>query len=68
MTVDLVVKNAKLVSPRGILEGGLAVEGGVIVALAKEPNLPEADVTLDAGGKVVLPGMLDGHIHTILPP
>ena len=68
MTVDLVVKNARLVSPRGVLEGGVAVDGGVIVALAKEPNLPGADVVLDAGGMVALPGMLDGHIHTILPP
>ncbi len=65
MTVDLVVKNAKLVSPRGILEGGVAVDGGVIVALAKEPNLPEADVVLDAGGKGVLPGMLGGHVHNL---
>ncbi len=68
MNVDLVVKNAKLVSPRGILEGGIAIDGGVIVALAKDPNLPEADVVIDAGGLHVLPGMLDGHIHTILPP
>ena len=68
MIVDLVVKNAKLVTTRGILEGGVAVDGGVIVTLAKDPNLPDADVVMDVGGKVVLPGMLDGHSHTIVPP
>jgi len=43
LTVDLVVKNGRLVSPRGVVEGGVAIDGGVIVALAKTPNLPEAD-------------------------
>jgi dihydroorotase (multifunctional complex type) len=68
MTVDLVVKNGKLVSPRGVVDGGVAIDGGVIVAVAKTPNLPEADRVIDAAGKVVLPGVLDGHAHTSLPP
>ncbi|UCD44117.1 MAG: amidohydrolase family protein, partial [Candidatus Bathyarchaeota archaeon] len=68
MIVDLVIKNAKLVSPRGVVEGGLAIEGGVIVSLGRTPNLPSADEVVDAGGKVVLPGVLDGHAHTTLPP
>lgn len=68
MKVDLVVRNARIVTPRGIVEGGLAVEGGVIVALAKDPNLPVGDRVIDAGGKHVLPGVLDGHAHTYLAP
>ncbi len=68
MKVDLVIKNARIVTPRGIVEGGIAVENGVIVALAKDPNLPEGDRIIDAGGKHVLPGVLDGHAHTYLPP
>lgn len=68
MTVDLVVKNGRIVSPRGVVEGGIAIDVGVIVSVAKTPNLPDADVVIDAGGKVVLPGMLDGHPHTSSPP
>ncbi|MFH0850851.1 MAG: hypothetical protein V1924_07930 [Candidatus Bathyarchaeota archaeon] len=34
MNVDLAVKNAKLVSPRGIVEAGVAVKNGVVVAVA----------------------------------
>jgi len=68
LKVDLVVKNARIVTPRGIFEGGVAVEGGVIVALAKDPNLPAGDRVIDAGGKHILPGVLDGHAHTYLPP
>ncbi len=50
LKIDLVVKNARIISPRGILEGGIAVEGGVIVAIAKDPHLPQADRVIDAGG------------------
>jgi len=68
LKVDLVVKNGRLASPRGVVEGGVAIDGGVIVAVAKTPNLPDADSVIDAGGKVVLPGVLDGHPHTSSPP
>jgi dihydroorotase (multifunctional complex type) len=68
LNVDLVVRNAKLVSPRGIVEGGVAVDGGVIVAVAKDPHLPKADRVIDAKGRPVLPGLLDGHPHTTSPP
>ncbi|HIH89189.1 TPA: amidohydrolase family protein [Candidatus Bathyarchaeota archaeon] len=68
MTVDLVISNAKLVTPRGIVEGGIAIDGGVIVAVAKDPHLPRADSVIDAKGRPVLPGLLDGHPHTTSPP
>ncbi len=68
MTVDLVVKDGKLVSSMGIMEGGIAIDEGVIVSVAKTHNLPDADKTVDAGGKMILPGVLDGHTHTSLSP
>jgi dihydroorotase (multifunctional complex type) len=68
MAVDVVVKNGKLVLPTGVTEGGIAIDEGVIVAISKAPHLPDADRVIDAGGKVVLPGLLDGHSHTTLPP
>lgn len=68
MRVDLVVKNAKLVSPRGITEAGVAVNNGKIVSVSRDINLPIGNVTIDAKGRYVLPGILDGHAHTFLPP
>jgi len=68
LKVDLVVRNGKVVTPRGIVEGGVAIDSGVIVALAKGPHLPSGDREVDVGGKVILPGLLDGHSHTTLPP
>jgi dihydroorotase (multifunctional complex type) len=68
LKVDIIIKNGKLVSPRGIIEGGLAIDNGIIVSIAKSNNLPQADNEIDAKGKVVLPGILDAHPHTNLPP
>ena len=64
----MVVKNAKLVSPRGIYEAGVAVKDGRIVTVARDIHLPDADNVIDAKGRYVLPGLLDGHAHTFLPP
>ena len=66
--VDLVVKNGKLVWPQKLIEGDIAIDNGIIVAVAKEPNLPKGDLIVDAKGKVIFPGILDCHSHTTLPP
>lgn len=68
MKVDLVLKNCRLVSPRGITEAGIAVENGKIAAVARDPYLPQADKTIDIKGKPVLPGVLDGHCHATSIP
>lgn len=68
MTVDLVIKNAKLVTPRGIIDAGLIINDGIIMGITKDPHLPQADRVIDAHGKPVLPGLIDGHCHTTSPP
>ena len=50
------------------LRGGLAliVEGGRIKAVATgSPAGPEGARTIDCGGRVVMPGLIDAHWHTI---
>ena len=68
MTVDLVIKNAKLVTPRGIIDAGLIINDGIIMGITKDPHLPQADMVIDAHEKPVLPGLIDGHCHTTSPP
>ncbi|HXH82033.1 MAG TPA: allantoinase AllB [Candidatus Tectomicrobia bacterium] len=63
MTVDLVVRGGTVVTPHGRLEGGVAVDGGVIVAVAADGALPAARETIDARGRHVLPGVIDAHVH-----
>ena len=64
MKVDLVVINGKLVLPEiGPTAGSLVVKGGQIVRIAVPGQEPPADEILDAGGRVVLPGLVDPHVH-----
>jgi len=61
--VDLVVKNGKVVTPGGILDVGVAIDKGKIVAIATEQNLPKARKVVDAKGKYVMPGVVDPEAH-----
>jgi imidazolonepropionase-like amidohydrolase len=54
---------------QGTLEGGtVLIEGGRIVALGKEVEIPEDAQIYDAAGKVVMPGMIDPHCHVGIFP
>src|SRR5436190_17124410 len=47
----------------GIREGGVAVRDGRITAIAGSEDLPAASDRIDCGGKYVLPGLVDPHVH-----
>lgn len=63
MLVDLLLRDAKICTPKGIVEAGLAIEGGHIFKVAKETNLPKASAKLDLKGNLLLPGLIDSHVH-----
>jgi len=72
VSVDLLVKGATIVTmdpDRRIIENGfLAVRGDEIVAVGQNPasTFPKglsAKETLDAGGKLIIPGLINGHTH-----
>lgn len=63
MSVDLVLKNAKIYAFNRIIEAGLAVEDGKIFRIAKETNLPKSSEKIDLNGLLVLPGIIDVHVH-----
>ena len=62
MTVDVVVKDAKLVTPSGVVSGSLVIDEGLIVGIVRGSE-PRADRVIDAHGRFVLPGMIDMHVH-----
>lgn len=59
------IYNAELVSGIGrpIKGGWLLMDGEEIAATGKGTPLPEADVMIDAEGDLVMPGMIDTHVH-----
>jgi len=61
--VDLVVRSARLRWGGQWVEAGVAVDDGRIVRIAKEPQLPPAEETVEAAGQLLLPGAVDTHTH-----
>lgn len=61
MTVELVVSGGLVVTPAGLVSGGVACDGGKIVALGTA--LPTGRTSLDAAGALILPGAVDPHVH-----
>lgn len=64
MTVQMLIKNGKIVSPASTLRGHLVIDNGKVDdILLYDENLPDAETTIDAEGKYVLPGLIDPHVH-----
>jgi dihydroorotase-like cyclic amidohydrolase len=61
--VDLVIRNATVITPRGRFHGGLAIQGEHIAAVGADGSLPLARRVIDAGECYVLPGLIDAHVH-----
>ena len=63
----LVVRNARLFdSHAGVLRPGttIVVEGDRVAAVTREPiAVDDAARVIDAGGRAVLPGLIDAHVH-----
>jgi dihydroorotase (multifunctional complex type) len=63
LTVDLVLKNLKAYIKGSIRKCCIAIEDDKILKLGTETQMPKADITLDLGGLLVLPGLIDVHVH-----
>lgn len=62
-TFDLYVRNARVVTEEREFLGGVAVAGGRIAQLV-EGNPPlAAHETIDAKGLLLMPGLVDAHVH-----
>ncbi|MFX1450150.1 MAG: dihydroorotase family protein [Promethearchaeota archaeon] len=61
--IDLILENAKIFTEGGIKEGGIAIDEGKIFKIGKESNLPPASKKIDCQGNLILPGIIDVHVH-----
>ncbi len=61
--LDLIIRDGAVVFPDGVMRGSLGIAGGrIAAAFEREPDAPAA-ATIDAAGKIVLPGLVDAHVH-----
>ena len=61
--VDLNLVNAKIYLKNGFIEAGISIEANRINKIAKQPNMPKASKTIDVKGNIILPGLIDVHVH-----
>ncbi len=59
---DLVVRDAQIVLPAGIVQGSLVIDDGLVTQVTTA-SPPAASREIDAKGRFVLPGVIDPHTH-----
>ena len=64
---DLVITNGRVLDGTGriVERGTVVVRGGKIVSVGQGAPAGNAGRTIDAGGKTVMPGLIDAHRHLI---
>lgn len=65
-TYDLIVKNADIATSGDRYQADIGIRDGRIVAIAKDLS-GEAGEVIDALGRLVTPGGVDGHVHLDQP-
>lgn len=65
--LDLVIRSRRVVLPEGIRPATIGVEDGRIAALAGYETALPASAIVDLADLVVLPGLVDSHVHVNEP-
>ena len=63
MAEDLLIRGGEVFLPEGRARVDVASSGGVTTWIGSPADAPEATRTIDAAGKLVLPGLIDPHSH-----
>src|SRR5216684_1860270 len=63
MIPDLVIRGERVVTPEAVGPASIHIRNGLIVAIAKRDEVPEGCPVYDAGQSVVMPGLVDTHVH-----
>jgi dihydroorotase len=63
LIADIILSNAKAYIDNKIVDCSLAINQGKIFRIAKEANMPKAETKIDLKNLLVLPGLIDVHVH-----
>lgn len=66
MPTDLVIHGRRVVTPGGVVPASILIQDGKIVAVGGD-DLPAGVPAIDAGEAVVMPGLVDTHVHVNEP-
>ena len=65
--IDLLIRNGSVVTPSGTIAADIAIRGEKILGLGSRGAFGEAKCEYDAQGKLVMPGLVDPHVHMAHP-
>jgi allantoinase len=65
--LDLRIVNGELASAEDVSACDIGIRNGKIAVVATPGQIPDAAETIDATGKVIIPGAIDTHCHSIDP-
>jgi dihydroorotase-like cyclic amidohydrolase len=65
--LDTVIKGGDVLLPEGLARVDLGIKEDRVAGLYAPGKAPDANVTLDASGHVVCPGIVDIHFHVRAP-
>ena len=65
MIYDLIIRSDRVVTPTGVAACDVAIQGEKIAAVAAAGTFSDDDAkrVIHAGGKIVMPGGIDPHVH-----
>jgi dihydroorotase len=63
LIADIVLTNSKAYINKSMVDCSIAIDGGKIFKIGKETNMPKADTRINLKKLVVLPGLIDVHVH-----
>ena len=63
LIVDSLLTNAKAYLNKEIVDCNIAIEKGAIFKIGKQAHMPRADETISMKNLLVLPGLIDVHVH-----
>lgn len=65
--MDLLIKNGTIVTADSTFKADIAVKDGKILSVGQNIKPLKGTEVVDAKGKLVLPGAIDGHTHLAMP-
>jgi len=65
--LDLLIKNGTIVTAESTFKADIAVKDGKILSIGQNLKPLKGTEVVDAKGKLVLPGAIDGHTHLAMP-
>ena len=64
---DLVIKNGTIITASDRYNGDIGIKDGKVIQIATELSATDGIQVVDAAGKYIIPGGIDGHTHLDMP-